>query len=143
MSFSKNSVSELPHYEVAAGLIQKDGKILITQRRFGDTFGGLWELPGGKQEVGESLQQCLIREIHEELNFKINVIEKLMSISFRYDHVEITLHVFSCSVLKGSPETKGVQDWRWIDLQDIDQHNFTAADQKVIENLNELSMMRN
>ena len=71
MSFNKNSVSELPHYEVTAGLIQNNGKILITQRRFDDTFGGLWELPGGKQEAGETLERCLIREINEELNYNL------------------------------------------------------------------------
>ena len=142
MSPNLDLVSTLPHYEVAAGLIQSNGKILITQRRLDDTFGGLWELPGGKQEGGETLEQCLIREIHEELNFKIDVAKKLMSISHRYAHVEITLHVFLCSVLNGAPEAKGVQDWRWIDLQESDQYNFTAADLSVIKNLKEINFMR-
>lgn len=136
ISTKKGDSSKLPHYHVTAGLIQDHHKILIAQRRFDDTFGGLWELPGGKQEAGETLEQCLIREIYEELNFKIQVDKKLMSIKHRYAHLEITLHVFSCSVLNGTPEAKGVQNWKWIDLQDIDHYNFTAADHSVIENLN-------
>ena len=130
--------SKTPHHHVAAGLIRHNGKFLITQRPFNDTFGGFWEFPGGKQKVGETLEQCLIREINEELNIKIHTDKKLMSISHDYDHVHITLHLFLCSLLKGTPETKGVQNWRWINLLEIDRFDFTEADQKVIEKLKKM-----
>ena len=129
-------ILKIPHYQVTAGLIRWNGKFLITQRSFNDTFGGLWEFPGGKRKDGETLEQCLIREIEEELSIKIQVDKKLMSVSHNYDHVQITLHVFLCSLLKGTPEKKDVQDWRWINPPEIDRFDFTEADQKVIEKLN-------
>jgi len=138
ISTKKGDSSKLPHYHVTAGLIQNHHKILIAQRRFDDTFGGLWEFPGGKRKTGESLEQCLIREIDEELNIKIRVDKKLMSVSHNYDHAHISLHVFLCSLLEGTPAMKGVQDWRWIKLPEIDQFDFTQADKKVIEKIKKL-----
>lgn len=138
ISTKKGDSSKLPHYHVTAGLIQNHHKILIAQRRFDDTFGGLWEFPGGKRKTGESLEQCLIREIDEELNIKIRVDQKLMSVSHTYSHAHITLYVFLCSLLEGTPDMKGVQDWRWIKLPEIDQFDFTQADKKVIEKIKKL-----
>ncbi|UCE05730.1 MAG: 8-oxo-dGTP diphosphatase MutT [bacterium] len=135
MSTNKETNSTRPHYHVAAGLISDGGKILITQRPFNDTFGGLWEFPGGKQRAGETLEQCLIREIAEELNIKIQVDKKLMSVSHNYDHVQITLHLFLCTFLEGMPESKGVQDWKWIDYSKLNQFDFTEADQRLIKKL--------
>jgi len=135
MSIKKETNLKLPHYQVTAGLIQNNGKILITQRQLNDTFGGFWEFPGGKQQAGETLEQCLTREIAEELNLQIRADKKVMSVTHRYDAMVITLHVFWCTVLHGSPETSGVQDWRWVDLAAIEQYDFTEADKRVIEKL--------
>ncbi len=131
----KKANSKQPHYHVTAGLIRNNGKILITQRLFDDRFGGLWEFPGGKQKTGETLQQCLIREIDEELNIQIQIDKKFMTVSHDYDQVQITLHVFQCTFLDGTLEKKGVQGWRWADLAEIEQYDFTEADQKVIKQL--------
>jgi mutator protein MutT len=135
MMDKKDASVKQPHYHVTAGVIRNNDKILITQRFSDDKFGGLWEFPGGKQKAGETLKQCLIREIEEELNIQIQVDRKLMNVSHNYDQVKIILHVFQCTFLEGMPETKGVQDWRWVDLAEIVQYDFTEADQKVIKNL--------
>ena len=127
--------SKLVHYHVSAAVIRREDKILITQRSFSDKHGGLWEFPGGKQKKGESLERCLVREIAEELNVPVQFDKKFMRVTHRYDHIQITLHVFLCTLNDGIPESREVQDWRWIDLQDIDQYDFTEADQKVIQNL--------
>ena len=63
--------------EVAAGLIFRKRKLLITQRRANDHLGGLWEFPGGKFEIGETAEQCLHREIKEELGVALHIDEKL------------------------------------------------------------------
>ena len=132
---AKKASSKQLHYQVTAGLIRNNSKILITQRLFDDRFGGLWEFPGGKQKAGETLEQCLIREIKEELNIQIHVGKKLMTVSHRYDKVQITLHIFQCTLPDGTPEKKGVQDWRWVDLTEIEQYDFTEADKLVIKRL--------
>ena len=61
--------------EVAAGLVFRDGQLLITQRRMQDHLGGLWEFPGGKREVNESFEDCLRRELKEELGIEVKVKE--------------------------------------------------------------------
>ncbi len=130
--------SFLPHYHVTAGVIQNNGKILITQRQFSDMFGGLWEFPGGKLHPGENLEQCLDREIAEELALPIRIEQKLMEIDHQYEELSITLHVFWCTALHDQPQGRAVQSWRWVDLSELDQYLFTAADQKVIAKLKEL-----
>src|SRR5262245_45725195 len=59
--------------EVAAGLVFRGGKVLITQRRPDDHLGGLWEFPGGKREPNETFEQCLHRELKEELGIEVHV----------------------------------------------------------------------
>lgn len=138
----KDASVKQPHYHVTAGLIRNNGKILITQRLFDDRFGGLWEFPGGKQQPGETLERCLMREIEEELNIQIQVDKKLMTVVHNYDQVRITLHVFQCTFLDGTPEKKGVQDWRWVDLAEMEQYDFTEADKRVIRQLKTGSLSR-
>ncbi|MDZ7375304.1 MAG: (deoxy)nucleoside triphosphate pyrophosphohydrolase [candidate division KSB1 bacterium] len=129
---------KLPHYHVTAGLIHHNGKILITQRQFNDAFGGLWEFPGGKQQPNETLEQCLVREIAEELDLPIRVGQKLMKVSHQYDQLKITLHVFWCTCLHDHPQSRGVAAWRWVEISDLGQFQFTAADLKVIAKLKRL-----
>ena len=128
---------ELPHYQVTAGVIQNGEKILISQRLTNDKFGGLWEFPGGKQEQGESLEECLVREISEELNIQISIEKYLFNVEHIYDKEKITLHVFVCQFENGIPECQEVQDWKWIDFSNIDDYEFTKADKEVIQKLSD------
>ena len=132
-----NSINnkELPHYQVTAAVIQNGEKILISQRLALDEFGGLWEFPGGKQEQGESLEECLVREIFEELNIQISIKKYLFSVEHIYSQIKIILHVFLCQLKNGIPECQGVQDWKWIDFSNINDYEFTTADKEVIQKL--------
>jgi A/G-specific adenine glycosylase len=125
----------LPHYDVAAAVICQDDKILIAQRPLEGMLGGLWEFPGGKQEPGETLAECLHREIQEELGLAIDVGAPVTMVKHSYTHFKITLHAFYCHVLGGSPQTLGVADWRWITLAEVDNFAFPRTDLKVIEAL--------
>lgn len=124
----------LPHYEVTAALIWRDGEVLIAQRPAEGLLGGLWEFPGGKQEPGESLPECLRREIREELALEIAVGEHLTSVEHGYTHFSITLHAFHCHPLPGQGEPSAIAcaAWRWARPEDLDQYAFSAADRKVI-----------
>jgi A/G-specific adenine glycosylase len=107
-----------PHYEIAVGVIWRgrarstDGEVLIAQRREGGLLGGLWEFPGGKREPGESLRRCCAREIWEEVGLRVCVGRKLMTIRHAYSHFRITLHVFECRPLGGSPRAFAVSSSR-------------------------------
>jgi mutator protein MutT len=126
---------KLPHYHVTAAFIRKRKKFLITQRLDNDIFGGLWEFPGGKQEKGETLEECLCREIFEELNLQIFIKKHLINVEHSYKKAKITLHVFDCQVVAGTPENKEVQNWKWVDFSTVKDYALTAADEVVIEKL--------
>jgi A/G-specific adenine glycosylase len=131
----KRPPKRIPHYDVAAAVIREKEKILITQRPEKGLLGGLWEFPGGKKEPGESLEECLRREIREELNIDIRVGEKFFQVRHAYTHFRITLHCFFCRKIKGRLTPLGVKDFQWIPYEELDRFPFPRADQKVIEYL--------
>lgn len=126
---------EQPHYHVTAGLIRNNGKVLISQRPLEKMFGGLWEFPGGKLQDGETLEQCLVREIKEELNIEIRILEKLVSIIHCDDHLQITLHVFLCDFLGGELECREAHDFKWVDFSELNDYELTRPDQAVVKKL--------
>jgi A/G-specific adenine glycosylase len=122
-----------PHYHVAAGVIwDGDGQVLIAQRKADGLLGGLWEFPGGKQEPGESLPECLKRELREELTIEVEVGDLLAVVKHAFTHFKITLHAFECQHTAGVPQAIGCADWRWVRPADLDQFAFGRADQQVI-----------
>jgi A/G-specific adenine glycosylase len=126
---------KIPHYQVTAAVIRKGKKILITRRPEKGLLGGLWEFPGGKQKPGESLEECLRREIEEELGIEISVGEPFMQVNHAYSHFKITLHPFFCRHLNGRIQKIGVTDYRWVTSGELSEYAFPRADQRVIEYL--------
>jgi len=122
----------LPHYDVAAGVIWRGDQLLISKRYTDDLLGGLWELPGGRQEEGETLEECLVREVREELGIEIAVNALLMTVRHAYTHFRVTLHVFHCRYLSGEPQTLGCADWRWVRPDELNHFAFPAADRRII-----------
>ncbi len=123
----------LPHYQVTAGVIWRDGdQMLIAQRPVDDMLGGLWEFPGGKQKGQEPLPDCLKREIREELGIEIEVGEPLLTIRHAYTHFRITLHVFQCRYVSGRPEAIEVADFAWVTHDQLGRYPFPVTDQQII-----------
>ena len=123
----------LPHHTVAAGVIWRDGQLLIAQRPLDGLLGGMWEFPGGKQLPDESLAECLKRELDEELGIEVAVGEELTIVHHSFTHFRITLHAFECQYLgDGEPQAIGVRDWRWVSMQELDDYPFPVMDQRVI-----------
>jgi A/G-specific adenine glycosylase len=127
-----------PHYDVVAGIIWRaeeqsaTAPFLIAQRPLDGLLGGLWEFPGGKQEGGETLQQALRREIHEELAIDIAVGVQLATVKHAYTHFRITLHAFHARALSNNPKHIGVANHAWVTLADLDAYAFAAADHQII-----------
>ncbi len=127
--------SQLSTVEVAAGLIFRHGKLLITQRLKGSHLGGLWEFPGGKMEPGESPEQCLCRELTEELAIKVDVGLLLAEMSHVYPEKEVRLKFFRCTMLGGEPEAIGCQAFEWVTAERLGEFEFPPADGELLDRL--------
>lgn len=121
--------------EVSAGLIFRSGKLLITQRYAEAHLGGLWEFPGGKREAGETFEQCLARELHEELGVNVSVGELFEEITHAYHEKTVCLKFFLCRLLDGEPQPLGCAALKWIDQSGLATHAFPAADARLLEKL--------
>lgn len=124
-----------PHYNIAAGIICKDDKILIAQRPEKGLLGGLWEFPGGKQEKNETLQDTVVREVREELDIQIRAERMVAKLNHQYTHFTITLHIFICTFVSGAPQPLGCTDWRWVTVDELKNYPFPRANTKIIEKL--------
>ncbi|HEX9654024.1 MAG TPA: A/G-specific adenine glycosylase [bacterium] len=124
-----------PHYNVVIGIIWKKGKILIDRRPEEGLLGGLWEFPGGKQELGETLEECLEREIREDMHIKIRVQGPFLTVPHAYTHFKITLHSFQCQHLEGEPRPKKAIEWRWVEPDDMRKYAFPKANKIIMEAL--------
>ncbi len=129
----KDKAKATPVYQIGAGVIWKDGKILIGQRPLKGLLGGLWEFPGGKLEPGETLAHCVKREIQEELAVTVKVGAKLAEIPHAYSHFKIVLHAFYCTYQSGQPQAIGCRAWKWVRPVDLKKFAFPAANQPIIE----------
>ena len=122
--------------EVAAALIRDTaGRYLITQRRRGSHLEGLWEFPGGKQEVGESPEACLKRELAEELSASFAVGEKFTTIRWEYPDRTVILHFFRCRLESGTIEPRESQTMAWVAAERLEEFDFPPADRELIARL--------
>ncbi|MFA6546926.1 MAG: (deoxy)nucleoside triphosphate pyrophosphohydrolase, partial [Limisphaerales bacterium] len=102
--------------EVSAGLVFRAGRLLITRRPAGGHLAGLWEFPGGKREPGESFEECLRRELHEELGVDVLVHDEIERITHSYPEKSVHLRFFRCTLAEASPEPRaiGCQAMAWV-----------------------------
>lgn len=121
-----------PHYDVAAAVtVATDGTVLVAQRNADDMLGGLWEFPGGKRELGETLEECLTREMMEELDIIVEVDAPVIVVDHAYTHFRITLYAFLCRISSGQPRCLDCADFRWVRSSDLDDLPMSVVDRKV------------
>ena len=133
------SRSPLPTKAIGVAVIWNDqGLILIDRRRPEGLLGGLWEFPGGKIEPDETVEDCIHREIREELDIAIEVGESLITIHHSYTHYHVVLHVHRCRYLSGKPKPIACDEIQWVNLSDLDRFPFPKANLQIIETLRQL-----
>lgn len=121
--------------EVSAALVFRAGKILITQRHTDAHLGGLWEFPGGKRERDETFEQCLVRELREELGVEISVGELFEEIVHAYPEKTVHLKFFICRLEGGEPEPLGCAAVKWVRKSELSGYAFPAADARLLDKL--------
>lgn len=123
---------------VAAAIIRKDGVVLIAQRKHSSWLEpDKWEFPGGKLEAGEGPEECIVREIREELGVEIAVDRLFMVRPFTYvkEGVErpIVLYVFLARLVDGVARCLDCQDFRWVPVAELAGYSFVAGDRLVVD----------
>ncbi len=123
----------LPHKQIGVAVIwNQQGQILIDRRRQEGLLGGLWEFPGGKIEPGETVPDCIAREIREELGIEIEVGDRLITLDHTYTHFKVTLNVHHCRHLQGEPQPLECDEVRWVSLSELDDFPFPKANERII-----------
>jgi 8-oxo-dGTP diphosphatase len=120
---------------VTAAIIKDNGRYLIAQRKKDSHLGLKWEFPGGKLEVAEDPEKCLAREIKEELDITIEVIDIFEVVSHSYEQKNILLLCYMCKLMKGTPKSVDCNDFKWVALSEMPKFDFAEADRPVVEKL--------
>ena len=121
---------------VAAALIFREGQVLIGQRRPDQVMALKWEFPGGKIEPGESPQQALARELHEELGIRAVVGPAVTRVRHNYRHGgAVDLQFFAVREFTGEIQNQIFNEVRWVKLADLPEYDFLAADLGLIRDL--------
>lgn len=119
-------------YDVVAALIWENDRFLICQRPEHKARGLLWEFVGGKAEPGESLETALIRECREELDITVNVGPLFTRVEHLYPDIHIRLHLYHCTIAKGTPQLLEHADLKWIFPSQIPDFDFCPADKDIL-----------
>jgi 8-oxo-dGTP diphosphatase len=124
--------ADKPTIVVLAGVIEREGKLLVTRRLEGTHLSGYWEFPGGKCDPGEPHESCLAREILEELNVGAQVGEEILVTEHAYASRIVRLHFRWCRIT-GEPTPVLGQAMRWITREELRELQFPAADRELID----------
>jgi len=118
--------------QVTAAVIEREGRILLAQRKAGDTLGGKWEFPGGKLEPGETPQVCLKRELMEEFGVETEIGEFVCSSKFEYKHLPVELLVYRARHLAGEFKLNDHDRIEWVKPEDLLNYDLSSADIPVV-----------
>jgi 8-oxo-dGTP diphosphatase len=118
--------------QVACAVIEDGGKVLATQRNTSMNMPLKWEFPGGKLHTGESPEECLARELDEELGIRATILHALPPVLHRYEDFTIELIPFVCSLAGGTLVLHEHRALAWLSPRELDELDWPAADIPVI-----------
>jgi mutator protein MutT len=122
----------MTHLVVTAAVIERGGRFLVTRRQKGVHLEGLWEFPGGKCDPGESLADCLRRELREELGVDAGIGAEVLTTTHPYPERSVELHFIACT-LRGEPSPQLGQEMRWVAREELRALSFPPADDELID----------
>ena len=118
----------------ACALVDADGRVLLAQRPQGKQLAGLWEFPGGKVEPGETPEQCIIRELHEEIGIETDIpcLAPLTFASHSYDDFHLLMPLFICRRFRGIAQPREGQALKWVRPKQMRDYPMPPADAPLI-----------
>jgi len=128
--------------KVTCALIIADRKLLITQNGFSSDHPFEWEFPGGKIKAYETKEGCVKREISEELEIEVEIIEKLNPVIFDYEIKKVKLIPFLCRMKSGVIQLNEHVNYKWIELNQLSGIGFSGADKKLIHERKNLEALK-
>ena len=117
---------------VVAAIIKKENYYFIAQRNKKKYMGLKWEFPGGKVETGETFEEALEREIKEELNIKINILNKIAKEKFNDISINVIIHYYLCSMENELIELLEHNQSAWVKKNEFYKYNFVPGDDKIL-----------
>ena len=125
--------------QIGVAVIRDDRDLILIDRRLAKgLLGGFWEFPGGKIEGNETVQECIKREILEEIGIEIAVDSHLITIDHTYSHFRVNLQVYNCRYLSGEARAIECEEIRWVTIEELDNYTFPAANQEIIRALKDM-----
>ena len=118
---------------VACAVIERDQEVLICQRSADMKLPLKWEFPGGKQEQGESLEECLLREVKEEINLDVEIHLALSKVEYHYPDFSLTLYPYICSIKSGTLKALEHEQVIWVPQTELFRYDWANADLPIIE----------
>ena len=128
--------------DVTCALIIRNQKILVAQNSVASDQAGRWEFPGGKIKPNETPEKCIIREISEELELEISVLDKLQEAVFDYGNKIIRLIPFVCRIENGKIKLNNHQAVEWVTVDELETIDFAAADQALLNISDNISLLK-
>jgi len=121
----------------ACALIDEDGRVLIAERPAGKSMAGLWEFPGGKVEAGERPEECLIRELAEELGIAVKeaCLAPLTFASHNYPDFHLLMPLYVCRRWEGIVTPREGQCLAWVKPQRLRDYPMPPADEPLVAHL--------
>ena len=117
--------------EAVVALIERDGRLLVQKRPSTGLLADLWELPGGKREPGESLEEAVVREVREELGVEALRPRHLVTVKHSYTEYRVTLHAFACEI--SGPVRTGPRLRRWVAPRDLRRYPFPSGTARILK----------
>ena len=120
-------------FVVVAAVVERDGRFFITRRQDGVHLEGYWEFPGGKVEPGESDEAALVREMREELDAGVTVLELIFSVLHAYPDRTVELRFYACDLTGPPPRPLLGQEVRWVTRDELRTLRFPPADRELVD----------
>lgn len=126
------------YLRIVLGVVVREGEFLVAQRKKHQHQGGKWEFPGGKVELGETVEQALIRELQEEVGITPTQFQSLIQVEHEYPDLSVQLDTWLVTSFQGAAHSCESQNIEWVTLETLRALNFPDANLAILQKISEI-----